>query len=31
MLSKIDEAALINIKSWFGEGNVVDVQDFLDA
>jgi DNA helicase-2/ATP-dependent DNA helicase PcrA len=31
MLSKIDGAGLNNIKSWFGEGNVVDVLDFLDS
>lgn len=29
MLSKIDDIALQNIKNWFGENNVIDVEEIL--
>ncbi|PUU69038.1 hypothetical protein DBB36_15810 [Flavobacterium sp. WLB] len=29
MLSKIDDKALVNIKKWFGEDNVLDIEKFL--
>lgn len=29
MLSKIEDDALANVKSWFGENNVVDIEQFL--
>jgi len=31
MLSTIDDNALINIKTWFGQENVMDVNDFLKS
>jgi hypothetical protein len=29
MLSKIEDDALIKITSWFGEENVISLEDFL--
>ncbi|MBP4137233.1 hypothetical protein [Flavobacterium geliluteum] len=29
MLSKIDDKALVNIKKWFGEDHVIDIESFL--
>ncbi|KFF24419.1 hypothetical protein [Chryseobacterium vrystaatense] len=29
MLSKIDDAALENIKKWFGQENIIDLQSFI--
>ncbi|WP_426473378.1 hypothetical protein [Chryseobacterium balustinum] len=31
MLSKIDELAYINIKDWFGEENIIDVENFISS